>query len=72
MRTPTLIVHGEIDQCVPVGQAQEFVPRHRAGGPGRGELVIYPREGHSLRERAHVIDFWHRARAWFDEHLGAR
>jgi dipeptidyl aminopeptidase/acylaminoacyl peptidase len=69
IRTPTLIVHGEIDQCVPVGQAQEFYRGIAAQGRAEVELVIYPREGHSIRERAHVIDFWHRARAWFDERV---
>ena len=69
IRTPTLIVHGEIDQCVPVGQAHELYRGIAREGRAEVELVIYPREGHSLRERGHVIDFWHRARAWFDEHL---
>jgi dipeptidyl aminopeptidase/acylaminoacyl peptidase len=34
------------------------------------ELVIYPRESHSLRERAHQIDVLERARAWFTRWLG--
>jgi hypothetical protein len=33
------------------------------------ELVIYPREGHGIAERAHLLDFWERARAFFDKHL---
>jgi dipeptidyl aminopeptidase/acylaminoacyl peptidase len=69
VRTPTLIVHGEIDQCVPVGQAQEFYRGIAAQGRAEVELVIYPREGHAIRERAHVIDFWQRASAWFDQRV---
>ncbi len=69
IRTPTLIVHGEIDQCVPVGQAHELYRGIAREGRAEVELVVYPREGHSLRERSHVIDFWHRARAWFDRYL---
>ncbi|HEX6122480.1 MAG TPA: S9 family peptidase, partial [Ktedonobacterales bacterium] len=45
--TPTLILHGENDPCVPVNQAYAF---HRAllerNVPT--ELVVYPREGHGL------------------------
>jgi dipeptidyl aminopeptidase/acylaminoacyl peptidase len=66
--TPTLIIHGRDDRCTPLGQAQEFY----AGLVERGvaaELVIYPREGHGLQERAHHLDSWRRAVAWFDRHL---
>ena len=66
--TPTLIIHGKEDRCTPLGQAQEFY----AGLVERGvesELVVYPREGHGLREDAHRHDYWRRAVAWFDRHL---
>ena len=33
------------------------------------ELVVYPREGHSIGERAHRIDFWQRCKAWFDRYV---
>jgi dipeptidyl aminopeptidase/acylaminoacyl peptidase len=69
VQTPTLIVHGEIDQCVPIGQAFEFYRGIARENRAEVELVIYPREGHSLRERAHLIDFWGRARRWFDDRL---
>ncbi len=66
--TPTLILHGALDRCTPLGQAQEFY----AGLVERGcesELVVYPREGHGFRERGHRHDAWGRAIAWFDRHL---
>ena len=66
--TPTLIIHGREDRCTPLGQAQEFY----AGLVERGasaELVVYPREGHGMQERAHRLDSWRRAVAWFDRHL---
>jgi dipeptidyl aminopeptidase/acylaminoacyl peptidase len=66
--TPTLIIHGSEDRCTPLGQAQEFY----AGLVERGasaELVVYPREGHGMQERAHRLDSWRRAAAWFDRHL---
>jgi dipeptidyl aminopeptidase/acylaminoacyl peptidase len=69
VRTPVLIVHGQEDTNVPVGQAIYF---HRALSHFRveHELVLYPREGHPIRERAHQIDLLTRARAWFDRWLG--
>ncbi len=67
--SPTLVLHGREDRCTPIGQGEAF---HRAlldvGVPT--ELVVYPREGHSLREPAHLIDSWERTIAWFDRHLG--
>ena len=67
--TPVLILHGEDDTNVPVGQAQYF---HRAlmqsGTPH--DLVIYPRENHGFTERAHQADVLERVRSWFTRWLG--
>jgi dipeptidyl aminopeptidase/acylaminoacyl peptidase len=68
VRTPVLIVHGEKDTNVPVGQAVNF---HRAisqFSTGH-ELAIYPREGHGFKERDHQLDLLRRSRAWFDRWL---
>jgi dipeptidyl aminopeptidase/acylaminoacyl peptidase len=66
-RTPTLIAHGERDLRVPVTQAHELYAalRHH-GAPSR--LVLYPREGHSIREPAHQIDLMKRVLEWFRDH----
>jgi dipeptidyl aminopeptidase/acylaminoacyl peptidase len=69
VRTPTLIVHGELDRCVPVSQAYEMYNGIARLGTVPVELVVYPREGHGIAERAHRIDFWQRARAWFDHYV---
>lgn len=69
VRTPTLIVHGELDRCVPVSQAYEMYGGIARLGTVPVELVVYPREGHGIAERAHRIDFWQRARAWFDYYV---
>ncbi|MEU5566283.1 S9 family peptidase [Micromonospora musae] len=68
IRTPVLIVHGAEDTNVPLGQA---VYLHRAlrHFDVEHEFVIYPREGHSIRERQHQLDVLHRTRAWFDRWL---
>lgn len=68
---PTLMLHGEQDRCVPVGQAHELhFALHAAGVPNK--LVIYPREGHQTMEPAHVEDQHQRAVDWFNNHLVAR
>ncbi len=67
-RTPTLLIHGINDAGVPVGQAYEFYTGLKDAGV-ETELVIYPREGHSLQEYAHQLDVQRRVIAWFDKHL---
>lgn len=67
---PTLIIHGELDHCTPLGQAEEFYRALVDQGIGC-ELVVYPREGHGFKEREHALDVVRRAVAWFDHHLGA-
>lgn len=68
VKTPTLIIHGEIDRDVPVEQAYLF---HRALTElgVETELVVYPREPHGFSERAHILDSTRRTVAWFSERL---
>jgi dipeptidyl aminopeptidase/acylaminoacyl peptidase len=67
-RTPTLVLHGEFDRGVPVGQAYEFYTGLKDAGV-ETELVIYPRERHSIQEYSHRVDVQKRMLAWFDKHL---
>jgi dipeptidyl aminopeptidase/acylaminoacyl peptidase len=67
-RTPTLILHGVNDGGVPVGQGSEFYTSLKAMGV-ETEMVVYPREGHMIRERGHQEDLQNRVLAWFDRHL---
>ena len=67
-RTPTLLLHGELDSGVPVGQAYEFYNGLKDVGV-ETELVVYPRERHNLQERGHQLDAQRRMLAWFDKHL---
>ncbi|MFI9813108.1 S9 family peptidase [Saccharothrix variisporea] len=68
IRTPVLILHGAEDTNVPVGQAVYLHRALRHFGVEH-EFVIYPREGHSIRERHHQLDVLRRTRAWFDRLL---
>jgi len=69
-RTPTLMIHGAEDRCVPVGQAQEMYQALADVGV-ETELVVYPREGHGVLERDHLLDSSARIRDWFARHLTA-
>jgi dipeptidyl aminopeptidase/acylaminoacyl peptidase len=70
VRTPTLIVHGRNDSCVPVSQSHEFYRALRdLAVPS--ELVIYPREGHSIQEKSHQRDLLTRVSSWFERWLPA-
>jgi dipeptidyl aminopeptidase/acylaminoacyl peptidase len=68
-KTPTLIIHGEVDLCTPLPQATEFYNALVEAGC-HTELVIYPREGHGWTEREHQLDAWRRIESWLSEHLG--
>jgi len=54
-KTPTLIMHGQQDQRVPIGQAQElYMGLKKNNVPVT--LIFYPREGHGLGEPRHQLD----------------
>jgi dipeptidyl aminopeptidase/acylaminoacyl peptidase len=64
--TPTLILHGASDDRVHPTQGQEFYRALQVSGvPVR--FVRYPREGHSIRERAHQLDLMERICSWLDK-----
>jgi dipeptidyl aminopeptidase/acylaminoacyl peptidase len=66
-KTPTLILHGERDPRVPVSQARELYAALRHHGV-KTRLVLYPREGHAIREPAHQLDLMGRVLDWLREH----
>lgn len=67
-RTPTLILQGEADVIDPLGQSQQLHRALKRYGV-ETELVVYPREGHGLKEEKHLVDRLNRIVAWFDKHL---
>jgi dipeptidyl aminopeptidase/acylaminoacyl peptidase len=67
VRTPVLIVHGERDVRVPISQAYQFYSALKHYG-APVEMVVYPREGHGIREYAHQLDLMNRVLDWFAQH----
>jgi dipeptidyl aminopeptidase/acylaminoacyl peptidase len=70
-RTPTLVLHGEKDPRCPPYHGRAWYRGLKLRGV-EADLVVYPREGHILIERAHQIDLLRRVLAWFDRHLKNR
>jgi dipeptidyl aminopeptidase/acylaminoacyl peptidase len=67
-QTPTLVVHGDRDERVHPEQGLELYTGLRLKDVPTS-LVMYPRELHGLRERAHLLDFMERSLAWFERYL---
>ena len=66
--TPTLIMHGENDNDVPMAEAEQFFIALKDVGV-ETVLVRYPREGHGLAETKHQIDSLDRSIAWYEKHF---
>jgi dipeptidyl aminopeptidase/acylaminoacyl peptidase len=67
-RTPTMLVHGENDNDVPIAESEQFYIALKDVGV-ETVMVRYPREGHGLAESAHVVDLMDRSAAWYEKHF---
>ena len=68
--TPTLLMHGENDNDVPIAEAEQFYIALRDVGT-ESVMVRYPREGHGIRESKHVVDSIDRSIRWYEKHFPA-
>jgi dipeptidyl aminopeptidase/acylaminoacyl peptidase len=66
--TPTLILHGENDNDVPIAEAEQFFIALKDVGT-EAVFVRYPREGHGIREVKHEIDSIDRSIAWYEKYF---
>ena len=67
-RTPTFSYVGERDIECPAPQTQEFWHALKTLGVPTA-IMIYPGEGHGLRDPANTQDALQRSLAWFDKYL---
>ena len=67
-RTPTMLLHGENDNDVPIAEAEQFFIALKDVGT-EAVFVRYPREGHGLNEIKHIIDSIDRSIAWYEKHF---
>jgi dipeptidyl aminopeptidase/acylaminoacyl peptidase len=68
VKTPTFEYVGERDIECPAPQTQEFWHALKAMNVPTS-IMIYPGEGHGLRDPAHSADAMQRTLAWFDKYL---
>ena len=68
IKTPTLIMGGEIDWNVPIINSEQLYLALRTLGV-ETELVVYPGEYHGIDKPSHAKDLYERYLAWFGKHL---
>ena len=68
VKTPTMFVHGENDNDVPIAEAEQFYIALKDVGV-ETIMIRYPREGHGVRESAHIVDMMNRSIAWYERHF---
>jgi dipeptidyl aminopeptidase/acylaminoacyl peptidase len=66
--TPTMLMHGENDNDVPIAEAEQYFVALKDVGV-ETVFVRYPREGHGIREAGHVVDSINRSIAWYEKHF---
>jgi dipeptidyl aminopeptidase/acylaminoacyl peptidase len=69
IRTPLLLTAGLDDLATPPTQAQVLYSALRERGV-ETRLVLYPEEGHGVRQPLTLVDQCARMVEWFDRHLG--
>lgn len=68
VKTPVLFIHGALDNDVPVNDSEQYYIALRENHV-ETEMLLYPREGHGLREPGHVVDAIQRSLAWYGEYI---
>ncbi len=66
--TPTLVLHGEADVRVPLGQGIEYYNALKTRGV-TAKMVTYPRQPHGPREPKFVLDIMQRHLDWVDKYV---
>jgi dipeptidyl aminopeptidase/acylaminoacyl peptidase len=68
VRTPTLFVHGEIDQRVPYEEAEQMYFALRRRGVA-AKMIRYDGQGHGIGGNWNIVHRMMNELAWFDAHL---
>lgn len=70
-KTPTLVVHGELDYRVPISQGLSmFTALQRRGVPSR--LLVFPDENHWVLKPANSVRWYREVLGWLDEWVSKR
>jgi dipeptidyl aminopeptidase/acylaminoacyl peptidase len=68
VKTPTMFIHGENDNDVPIAEAEQFFIALKDVGV-ETVMIRYPREGHGAGEMKHVVDIIDRSLDWYARHF---
>ena len=68
VKTPSLILHGEADDRVPISQGYEFYNALKRQGV-EVQMVVYPRTPHGPQEPKFLADLMQRHLDWVNSHL---
>ena len=68
IKTPLLVVHGENDPRVPVGEARQIIAAI-TNNNGVVDSLIFPDEGHGASKRVNIIEEYRRQVKFFDAQL---
>jgi dipeptidyl aminopeptidase/acylaminoacyl peptidase len=71
VRTPTLVIHSELDLRCPLGQAETYFATLKLGGV-ESELLVFPGEDHELSRSGrprHRVQRFEAILEWFGRHL---
>lgn len=67
VKTPTLILHARDDRRVPLPMGRMFYQALKSRGVPT-QMVIYPDEGHGIKQPRHQEDVLRRTLAWFEKY----
>jgi dipeptidyl aminopeptidase/acylaminoacyl peptidase len=67
-KTPLLILHGQEDEVDPVSGILAFW-KQKGRWEGPVQMVLYPREGHVVREKKNLVDLWSRVLGFYGRYL---
>ncbi len=67
VQTPTLILHSREDRRCPIAMGRMFYQALQSRGVP-SEMVIYPNEGHGIKQPMHQVDVLKRTIQWFRRH----
>lgn len=68
-KTPTLVIHGQLDYRVPLNQGIELFQTLQNLGV-RSRLVYYPDENHWVLKPNNSLFWYRQVREWIDAYLG--
>ena len=67
VKTPTLVLHARGDRRCPLPMGQMYY-QALVANKVPAQMVIYPGEGHGIRQPRHRFDVLKRTLAWFEQH----